>query len=302
MKKGIKITLITAAVLAVLGALLIIASVALGVDFDRLRSEGMEYVVGDMSVNLGSGGINIGGNTKSDGEFSPDGRYVLDADGIDSIKLIWISGEAEIDVYAGSSIVLTETSARKITENNALVYTVRDGVLTVTYCPNGAVNVPSKNLTVSIPTQLASKLRNLSVESVSADVEVEGFTLSDRFEFDSTSGSLDADDITADTAELGTVSGRIDWSGEAKELSASTTSGNVELDVERLGKVIEVGTVSGDVRLELPQGAGFTLDYDTVSGDLTSKIPMTSDGVCGDGKCTVDVGTVSGSLRLEYED
>jgi DUF4097 and DUF4098 domain-containing protein YvlB len=64
---------------------------------------------------------------------------------------------------------------------------------------------------------------------------------------------------------------------------------------------LDIESVSGNVELWLPDSASFTLAHETTSGRLISDFSMKnlSDRyVCGEGKASFHVETVSGNLIL----
>ena len=81
-----------------------------------------------------------------------------------------------------------------------------------------------------------------------------------------------------------------------------STSGEVDLALRKCPDKIELTTVSGDVDLELPRNAGFTLRYSTASGDLESDFPLTAGRTYGDGSGSITIDTTSGDLKIENLD
>jgi DUF4097 and DUF4098 domain-containing protein YvlB len=95
--------------------------------------------------------------------------------------------------------------------------------------------------------------------------------------------------------------GRVTVYGSVSDITANTTSGDVEIDADPCPGRVEVDTVSGSVRLTLPPECSFTLDFDTVSGDLDCGFPVVMrDGeyTCGGGTAKFDVDTTSGSVHI----
>ena len=84
--------------------------------------------------------------------------------------------------------------------------------------------------------------------------------------------------------------------------SGGSTSGEVDLALRKCPDKIELTTVSGDVELELPRNAGFTLRYSTASGDLESDFPLTAGRTYGDGSGSITIDTTSGDLKIENLD
>jgi hypothetical protein len=76
-------------------------------------------------------------------------------------------------------------------------------------------------------------------------------------------------------------------------------SGDVRLESVRVGSV-SVQSVSGDVEVGVEAGTNLDVDAGSVSGDLTSEVPLGSEpGAGGDGPSLVVRGkTVSGDFRV----
>ena len=70
--------------------------------------------------------------------------------------------------------------------------------------------------------------------------------------------------------EISTVNGRVDVSGSKKDLSVSAVSGDVALAPEQVGRT-SVSTVSGNVKLKLPERADARLSFSSVGGSFNGK-------------------------------
>ncbi|WP_434380650.1 hypothetical protein [Melittangium boletus] len=103
--------------------------------------------------------------------------------------------------------------------------------------------------------------------------------------------------------ELTGVESSITVHGSREALEVVTVQGKVELVPEVLGKT-EVSTVSGDVTLKLPRGAGAEVEYASVGGRFDGKSVTLGSASkrYGDGKGRVEVSTVSGALDIQSED
>ena len=140
----------------------------------------------------------------------------------------------------------------------------------------------------------------VDASSVSGDVEVYGNITS--AEADTTSGKVtfdgDFDDI-----DISTVSGKVTVNGAFFDANIDTSSGSVSLESTKQIREIDVDTVSGGVTLYLPADGGFTVEYDTVSGDLrsnmsASQILKRDKVVYGDGSASINISTTSGNLDI----
>ena len=245
--------------------------------------------------------------------------YELPAEGISEVKVEWTAGQVEVQCSQGDVIHFQELATEELTDKIRMVYEVDDGTLTIRIWPEGWVRTSAqKALLVQVPDQL---LATLDVETTSANVRISGSYVQE-VEVSTTSGNVELTGV--DTAELSvsTTSGNVSGDAAVLQAEVETTSGDVSLHTARgesiqLGSTsgdlclsvadpavseIELDTVSGDVSLELPAGLGFTLTFDTVSGDLNtgSHSLIMRDGryLSGSGGCEIEVDTTSGDLSL----
>ena len=291
MKKSVKITLLVAAVLVGLGLCIAVAGVLMGGRISDLRNtyyDGREWHHGDAL----------------DGSYT-GGEIRVPAEDITALSIDWVAGDVKIMVTDGEEIVVTEHADRGIPAEYALLLEA-DNTLRIRYSNDvWGIDMPEKDLTVLLPRTVAENLTAVDLSGVSADFAVDRLTVRDAFSFDTASGKLKTEALTATgaKADVNSVSGDIELDGSFREVKAGSTSGEIDLKLRNGPAAVEVSTVSGEVDVELPAGTGFTLDYSTVSGELEYDFPLTKskDGkyVCGDGACRIEVGTTSGSLSVE---
>lgn len=302
MKKSIKITLIVAAALVGLGLCLAAAGFAMGGRFSELTNLRLDPATGKWEQ------VNEAGNVVNDYTGSdyalPDGRDIT------ALDINWTSGEVEILVTSGNTVSLMERVEHGTSASYAMSVSEQDGVLKVRYVEDEFLtlpNLPAKKLVVHLPREVAESLTEVSFSSVSADFDVDPLTVKEKFTFSSVSGDLETDFITAEgvDAEVSTVSGKIELDGSFRQVSGESTSGELDLTLRTCPEVISLVSVSGNVDVEMPRNAGFTLNYDTVSGDLECDFAGKRSGekfICGDGGCEISVSTTSGDLKIETID
>lgn len=291
MKKSVKITLLVAAVLVGLGLCIAVVGVLMGGRISDLRNtyyDGREWHHGDAL----------------DGSYT-GGEIRVPAEDITALSIDWVAGDVKIMVTDGEEIVVTEHADRGIPAEYALLLEA-DNTLRIRYSNDvWGIDMPEKDLTVLLPRTVAENLTAVDLSGVSADFAVDKLTVRESFSFDTTSGKLKTEVLTATgaKADVSSVSGKVELDGSFREVKAGSTSGEIDLMLRNAPAAVEVSTVSGEVDVELPAGTGFTLDYSTVSGELEYDFPLTKskDGkfVCGDGACRIEVGTTSGSLSVE---
>ncbi len=147
-------------------------------------------------------------------------------------------------------------------------------------------------------TEDGSSAERTEAGSVSGAVQLHGPV--GEFKVGTTSGAVSV--LGSGWGTVTTVSGNQWLEGEISALDAGSTSGSVTLITSVQPREIEIDTTSGDVSLTLPADCGFTLDFDTSSGDFISALAMVnqrSKHIYGDGAAAVDVDTTSGDLRVD---
>ena len=148
----------------------------------------------------------------------------------------------------------------------------------------------------------AEKLKG---ESVSGTVRVESVAAR-VLDVESVSGMVELLDISGEKITAETVSGALAARGSGEEIKLETVSGTLSLEAGQYPRTARMETVSGSVRLGLPQeGPGFTLEYESRSGNLNSRFPLTGNlgkhhgrGSFGAGGAEIHLETVSGAMEL----
>ena len=238
------------------------------------------------------------------------------------VEIEWISGSVTVACHKENTVSFSETASRTMPDDLAVHYWLDGTTLRIKFCRSGAWSLGwlEKDLTVLLPESLA--LEELKIDSVSAPVTVEAacaetMTLNTvsgdvratdcavtrRMRLDTTSGEIAA--VLAESLEqmeVDTVSGRVEIGApRIGDFDADTTSGSVLLTAAAAPEELDVDTVSGSVTLYLPENAGFTLEFDTVSGSFSSELAgrtLDDTFLCGDGAGDYRLSTTSGDVRL----
>jgi DUF4097 and DUF4098 domain-containing protein YvlB len=161
--------------------------------------------------------------------------------------------------------------------------------------------------TTSGEVRLNNVLGKLEVNTISGDVQLEDGKV-DGATVNTTSGEVDLDGVSG-ALNIGTVSGDVAVrDAHNSQLAISTTSGSFEYSGDLAkGGSNAVNSISGDVKLALPQDAGIRLDASTISGSISNDIELNNreeglrslKGVAGDGATNLTIGTTSGSISIE---
>jgi DUF4097 and DUF4098 domain-containing protein YvlB len=148
--------------------------------------------------------------------------------------------------------------------------------------PNKSWHVEDSDLVVTVPAG-----SSVSVNTVSADIEVKGVTGAQRLQ--SVSANV-ATQATAEDVEIKTVSGDLKVTGSDQKglLTITTVSGDVT--VNHVAGEVNGSTVSGDFRLGL--GAVDRSRLRTTSGNLSLAAFLPADG-------RLDIESISGDVRID---
>jgi hypothetical protein len=163
--------------------------------------------------------------------------------------------------------------------------------------------------TTSGEVQLDNITGKLNVESISGDVKLEQGKI-DGATVKTTSGEVTLDGV-AGALNLESVSGDIQVrEAHDGQLDVSTTSGEIEYQGSLANaSANKLNSISGDVKLRLPDAGGFRLDASTVSGDISSDFELRDgqparrslSGTVGDGSASLTIGTTSGDISIERQ-
>ena len=204
-----------------------------------------------------------------------------------SFHLRQLSGSIRIRGIAGGTARVRERNGRSLAE--AFEIETADGRLALS-APDrmgldavfGRGRRSSLDLEVEVPAGAET-----SIETASADLE--GHHLTGRTKIRTASGDIDLDGM-AGALELEAVSGDVEVIAEASlDLRARTISGDLTVRGPRLGRA-EIGSTSGDVRLDAELAGSGPFGIETVSGDAT---------IVGRMGIRVEARTVTGELRSD---
>ena len=111
------------------------------------------------------------------------------------------------------------------------------------------------------------------------------------------SGDIDLE-IVRGPASVASASGDVTIGEAYDNVSANTVSGDQEHGAVMRGNVA-AHSVSGDVTIGVRRGSKVYLDCNTVSGDTSSELELTTDAPAGDGPLVeIRAKTVSGDIRI----
>lgn len=246
--------------------------------------------------------ISIGGSVNgllSDGTEAA--THSFHAADIDEIVILWVCGDVNV------SGVDTDTISYETSNNNTdfeTVYKLENGRLSIGF--NGKKwntgKVKSKDLSLILPQSWDGKL--LKIEGVSADLAVRQLSTLQELKIENVSGNINVQSVIADTLDIETVSGDMEFVGKFEKIDIEGVSARCTIDAAAgCPHSIDLDTVSGDFILYLPEDYGFDLNLDGVSKTLNTSLPYEKDDnryQCSGklGKCQIDMDSVSGGISI----
>ena len=230
--------------------------------------------------------------------------------GIDQLKEIYIHSmssdvsvfstdeeDIKIHFYGRSALKSERTLPKLITnlEGNKLIIEIK--------YPKVIFYNANVVLDVYIPQDYRE---SIIIDTVSADVDISNLDLN-NFQCKTVSGDLRIESLGSDNLTLNTVSGDVDIVDFSGNLKADSVSGDIDVGYRVFDNNIDVKTISGKVKIDLPQYAEFYLKTNTVSGEVVAKFPITIisfnkmnqlEGTVGTGDNSIIINTVSGDIYI----
>ena len=169
---------------------------------------------------------------------------------------------------------------------------VRGSCLCVFYAQDGSFR-GTKDLSVALPSDLAGSLRRVTVQTLSADVSLEGIAVGE-LQVKTASGEQNIF-ATADRAVLTSASGNLELRLNAKEIIASTASGDMDLEVQG-AELAKLSSASGDMDC---RGSVRQLSLNSASGDTEfSGDALRIQAKTASGDCWLDLDRAPDELNI----
>ena len=204
--------------------------------------------------------------------------WQFDTDGKPEVSISNINGSIRVEATDGKRVLVEATREgagderiEVVQEGNEVSVSLRCGPRDAS--SHGCSDPHAVHFVVKTPRD-----SRLEVSSVNASVKVAGGQ-----------GAL----------EVSSVAGDVDVKGSRGGLEVSSVSGAIALAPESLEKT-EIHSVSGDVKLKLPRGAGAHVEFSSVGGSFNGRgVNLGStEQRYGSGEHEVEVNTVSGALNV----
>lgn len=207
--------------------------------------------------------------------------WKFQTDGTPEVHISNIEGSISVEGVDGNSVFFEVLQDREVKSGNTFpVEVVQDGdKVKARVCCGPCESERRSRCNDVAPTRFVVKVprgTELHVSAVNASVRVAG---------------------VAGEQEISSVNGKVDVSGSKNDLSVSAVAGDVTLAPEQVAAT-SVSTVSGNVRLKMPERADARLQFSSVSGSYNGKSAAlgSKSHTWGEGTHSVEVSTVSGAL------
>ena len=186
----------------------------------------------------------------------------------------------------------------------------RNGLTCRVRCPEGS-SVSARTKSADVTAR--GTIGGLNVQTASGDVSAR--TITGGLNVKSASGDIIAEHVGA-AVNAQTASGDVSIVSVRGPLNAQSASGDVQIEEAydnvnatavsgdlSLGAVmtgeVHAQAVSGDVSIGVRRGSRVFLDCNTLSGDTSSELELTTDAPAGDGPLVeIRAKTVSGDIRI----
>lgn len=269
---------------------------------------------------------------------------------VKELEINWEAGPVRVETTRGSKIRITETSSRKLEENEQMqVRAGSDGKLEIDWDHSrfrlfsfSFFGDNSKSLVVELPQEMAARLTEIDCSNISGDMEISSLTgtegnfssvsgalhltdltcsedcslsttsgdivlencRAETMNASTTSGALFFDGITTQEISCNTVSGEVYVGGSTETFNSSTVSGVCHAAFTACPEEVDMDSVSGQLTVELPPTACFTVDYSTISGEFSCDFPSPgrrdNERTYGNGRATGEFtfSTTSGDIQV----
>ena len=219
------------------------------------------------------------------GVYSSDFEIYLPKKAFENISVKTSSGEVDLDVDLNSRNIEIRTTSGDIDGKDI-------------FASNLTVSTTSGEVTL---TGLNSNKAAFS--SVSGDMQLSGEV--DECTIKTTSGEIEVNGSVREI-EVSTVSGDMELDGAFESLKHRSTSGDAQIYYGNVPFEMNITTVSGDVKIAMPESDGFTLNYKRISGGIKSDFNLMTSlnsksgtAVYRDGELrTYSIYTTSGDIKL----
>ncbi|MBS4190637.1 DUF4097 family beta strand repeat protein [Bacillus sp. FJAT-49705] len=149
------------------------------------------------------------------------------------------------------------------------------------------------------------ELEELTINMSSGKVDLKNIK-TEEFNHEGSSGVIDVDNLNTGTGSIDMSSGIIKIRNYQGKLDAEVSSGLLDVQMDQLTDSLDLKASSGQIKLNLPDHADFTLNGKKTSGFIDCEFPLKNKiteknkitGVYGTGEHVVDVSISSGLVKV----
>lgn len=242
--------------------------------------------------------------------------------GLKSLDFSSVSADISIERVSGSTVKVLVTGRSKVTPDLLVEKSGSNGSFRIKWPKNINLNTQDMKMSISLPRDYEQIIRFNTVsgdialpengnfeqlQSTTVSGNVQGKEIeAGQMSFSTVSGDLRVVQAVTNRIDISSTSGDIDFSGLAGNIQVETVSGDSDITLDALDGDIKSTSVSGDVELNLPQSISATILFSSVSGDLTTEIPIMTtgskkgvlSGTIGSGEFKIEGSSVSGDISI----
>jgi DUF4097 and DUF4098 domain-containing protein YvlB len=219
------------------------------------------------------------------------------------LKVKTFSGDVKVSTWSSSEVYVKIIGNEEAKENLDFKIENSDDGVDISIKKNSTDDFSNLNLSIEIKTP---QIYNADISTASGDLELNGLsgnikmkTASGDIKTSETTGSADlktaggdikSSDYTGDIS-VSTAGGDITLDGSNGNVSGATAGGNIKLIYSGTNSGIKLTTSGGDIEISLPGDFAANCKLTTISGEIMSDIPITSESKVSETKLK---GTMNG--------
>ncbi|MGL4773143.1 MAG: DUF4097 family beta strand repeat-containing protein [Clostridium sp.] len=244
-------------------------------------------------------------------EVLPENKTINISTNNSNIEVVGYEGtELKVELYGNfKSQDLMEEYINLSTNNNIINVGInkeefsREAIIKV-YIPNNYKNditMYSNNGLISVSNIEAN---NFTARTEQREIELRNIK-SNNAVIETKYANINSDGVNFINSKVTSTSGNIDIDGMLGEGVVATRSGEIDLDLISVGKLLEIKSDSGNVNLDMSLGLSYIVNYSTNSGNMMCydwDFSNNENGVRtftqGNGENKILVNTQSGSLNI----
>ena len=237
------------------------------------------------------------------GTYRDANKYVIGdqnyQEEINVLDIDWVSGSVTLIEDENIQGVKVEEVTNTTNDKERVHSYLNDGELKIKYFASGYRRLNSSYLKKELTVTYRPGLSKINIDLTSGSLTAENIT-ADTFVLDMTSGTASINTITAQTVNTDLTSGGILINSlSARELESDLTSGAIEVGFSYIENA-DFDLTSGDIKMTLPEDGG-KVKVSKTSGSVNAYRECTISGntyTFGNGLADIKVSMTSGKLKI----